>query len=252
MPDELGNFQTTGDSWQERAEKYEGLSAVYAPGDLIRSRWISLITETCLQKATQQLQPGNAVLDFGCGIGQHTKILSLYSGHALGVDITSGMLTRARTTYDQSPINFAQIDGVLLPLRNESIDLIWISTVLRYSLLVPNPKQKDIVKEFSRVLKPGGVVLNFEMYVDLPSKVFSKDFLELGFYLRSAKVVHVQWSKFDRIATGKFRTIFLRRWWAKTCVNWNRMVTREDQLNGKLRDYLFLYQKDTNLGLPEK
>jgi SAM-dependent methyltransferase len=243
MPDELNNFQTTGPSWQERAEKNEGVSAVYSPNDLARSQWISLLAGSCLQAAIQRIKPGDTALDFGCGIGQHTHTLSLHAARTLGVDITPGMLSRARSKFSGQAIEFAQIDGIYLPLSNETINLIWVCDVLRYSLLVPNPKHKDIVAEFLRVLKPGGLVFSYEMYVDQPSVTFSKDFEDSGFHLISNKVVHIQWSKFDRLATGKFRPIFLQKWWADVCVGLTQITTREERLDNRLRDYLFIYQK---------
>jgi ubiquinone/menaquinone biosynthesis C-methylase UbiE len=243
MVDELENFQTTGQTWQERAENNEGLLAVYSPNDLIRSQWISLVSGSCLEAAIHRIKPSDTVLDFGCGIGQHTKTLSLYATHTLGVDITLGMLNRARSTYIGQPIEFTQIDGINLPVKNETIDLIWVCDVLRYSLLVPNPKHRDIVLEFLRVLKPGGLVFSYEMYVNQPSTIFSKDFLDSGFHLISKKVVHVQWSRLGRLATGRLRTIFLQKWWANVCVGLTKISVREERLDKRLRDYLFIYQK---------
>jgi ubiquinone/menaquinone biosynthesis C-methylase UbiE len=247
MPDELENFQTAGPSWQERAEKYEGLNAVYSPNNREQSKWLFLISSGCLQYALRRVQLGNTVVDFGCGIGNHTKIICLRAGKTIGFDITRGMIQRAQASYGHLPIWFEQIDGVHLPIEDNSVDLIWVSAVLRYSLLVLNPKHHEIVDEFSRVLKPGGWVYNFEMYVDQPSTIFSKDFINGGFSLLSIPIVHVYRSIFDKIAMGRFRGLFLRKWWADFSILWSQSAVKEERLNkSKLRDYFFEYRKPTD------
>ncbi len=244
MPDELENFQTTGPSWQERAEKYEGLNAVYSPNNIEQSKWLFLISSGCLQYALRRVQLSDTVVDFGCGIGNHTQAIYLRAGKAIGFDITRGMIQRAQANYGHLPILFEQIDGVHLPIEDNSVDMIWVSAVLRYSLLVPNPKHLQIVNEFSRILKPGGWVYNFEMYVDQPSTIFSKDFLNCGFSLLSIPIVHVYRSIFDKIALGRFHGVFLRKWWAGFSILWSRSTVKEVQLErSRLRDYFFEYQK---------
>jgi ubiquinone/menaquinone biosynthesis C-methylase UbiE len=243
MPDELENFQTTGLSWQERAEQAEGVAAVYSPNNLFRSQWISLVNSVNLQSATRKTKDADTVLDFGCGIGHLTYLMSLPAGNTIGVDITPAMLKRAQHTYNNSSILFGQIDGIHLPLQSGSLNMVWVCGVLRYSLLVPQPRHREIVNEFFRVLKPGGRVYNLEMYVCQPSRIFSKDFLEGGFQLISAPVVHVHKSIFDRIAVGKYRRIFLQKWWARISVWQTQKMIREDQLHEEFRDYFFEYKK---------
>lgn len=243
MPDELENFQTSGESWQERAEKYEGVKAIYSPKSFRISQWLALLSSGCLYKTVQRLEPACTVLDFGCGIGHHTKLLALHSEYAIGFDITAGMLQRARSEYKELPILFGQIDGVHLPLETNSIDFIWICGVLRYSLNVPQPKHKEIVTEFHRVLKPGGYICNYEMYVNQPSSDFSRDFLDMGFSLRSVSVVNLYRSKFEKAAIGKFHSFFLRQWWANISEWATRITVKEKQLNKEMRDYFFIYQR---------
>jgi ubiquinone/menaquinone biosynthesis C-methylase UbiE len=241
MPDEIGNFQTAGLSWQERAEKYNDISAVYS-SDLNKSRWLSNIYSACLSTIIRRTKKGYTALDFGCGIGHLTRQLSSFAERTFGVDITSEMLRRAQDANRNSSILFGQIDGIYLPFENNSIDLIWVSGVLRYSLLVPQPKHREIVKEFFRVLKPGGWVYNLEMYVDQSSSVFSRDFLENGFFMKYVSVVHVRNSVFDNIALGYHR-ILLRRWWASLSIWWTQNFASEENLGLRIRDYLFNYQK---------
>jgi ubiquinone/menaquinone biosynthesis C-methylase UbiE len=243
MPNELENFQTSGPSWQERAEKYDDISAVYAPGDERVSNWFSLLTSCCLNIALKKINKKSAVVDFGCGIGHHTHIIYKKAGLTMGFDITSGMVDRAKNIYRDLPIRFETIDGIHLPVQENSVDLIWVCGVLRYSLLVPNPKHKLIIDEFYRVLKPGGYINNYEMYVDLPSEVFSKDFVDRGFRLLSVSLVHKRGSGFDKMALGKYQYYFLRSWWAQLSIIWTSLFRPNKDLGKRIRDYFFVYQK---------
>ena len=89
-----------------------------------------MLSTSSLYQAVRYLKPEGAVMDFGCGIGQHTQQLALHSRSTVGFDITNGMLQQARTTYDKSPILFGQIDGIHLPLESNSLDFIWVCGVL--------------------------------------------------------------------------------------------------------------------------
>jgi len=243
MPDELENFQTTGPSWQERAEKFNDLSAVYAPGNSETSKWLSLLSTSCLEIALQKVNNNSVVVDFGCGIGYQTRRIHDRVGTVMGFDVTSRMIDRSIDSYGQLPIRFEKIDGVHLPVPDNSVDLIWVSGVLRYSLLVSDPRHSEIVQDFYRALKPGGRVYNFEMYVDLPSDIFSKDFLNYGFQLLAVSVVHVYKTWLDRLATKKYKRLFLRKWFAKLSIEWTRRNIDEHMLQKELRDYLFEYRK---------
>jgi SAM-dependent methyltransferase len=137
----------------------------------------------------------------------------------------------------------ARIDGVRLPLATGSVDLIWVCGVLRYSLLVEEPRHAEIVAEFDRVLRPGGFVCNVELYVDRPAAVFERDFAAHGFEVHDRRPVHVHRSRFEALALGRLRALFLRRWWARLAVAWTRRNVAEAELGRAIRDYGFVYRK---------
>src|SRR6266852_9891273 len=99
------------------------------------------------------------------------------------------MLRQARRFGVPSRTLLLRTDGVIIPARANSIDLIWCCTVLRYSLLVPNPVYADIAREMYRVVKPGGLVINLEMYVDNPPQTFTHDFEQAGFVTKDVRVL---------------------------------------------------------------
>jgi SAM-dependent methyltransferase len=243
VPDELPGFQTEGLSWQERAEQCGGDCAVYAPDDPRLSRWLALVHGECLREALNLLRPDAVVVDFGCGTGEKTAVLAARAGQVVALDITPGMLQRARDRCAGLNVLVGRIDGVHLPLHDASIDVVWISSVLRYSLLVPEPRHREIVDELHRVLRPGGYVCNVEMYVREGASTFAADFRARGFEILEQRPVHVFRSRPDRLALGRWHRVFLRRFWARLSVAWTRRRMTEDQLGRSLRDYFFIYRR---------
>lgn len=242
MTDIKSRFQTTGMSWSERALSCEGVTAVYAPNDPIRSQWLAQIYSVCLNFCLKYAHQRSVALDFGCGIGHHTQELTRHFSFVIGSDITPEMLKRAKSISPTIP--FIQIDGFRLPFKDQSVDFIWICAVLRYSLLISDPYHHLIVRELFRILKPGGYVCNLEMYVREPSHIFSHDFLISGFHLKSLTIANVQFSFTNKLATRRLHPLFSRRWWAFLSFHAHRLFVKERFLKPKrLRDYLFIYQK---------
>ncbi len=104
---------------------------------------------------------GKDVLDFGCG-GGHLSFLFASKGLArsiTGVDIDVEALERAKSTLNSKPqyagrIRFIEgsVDG--LPLDDASIDLITAFDCLEHVM-----EPAAILKDWERVLRPGGRVL---------------------------------------------------------------------------------------------
>jgi SAM-dependent methyltransferase len=95
------------------------------------------------------------ILDFGCGLGRHTRFLSNVTGQpVLGVDVDAAALERARTRYGDRLTVFQRIEpGSRLPFPAGSFRLIHCYDVLEH---VPDPL--ELLREFRRVLKAGGTL----------------------------------------------------------------------------------------------
>ena len=107
--------------------------------------------------AISSLQPGEVVLDLGCGAGLDVLLAAQKvgpTGRAIGIDMTDDMLDRARANAEKAglsnvELHFAEIES--LPLEDNSVDCVNSNCVLN---LVPD---KSIAfAEIFRVLKPGG------------------------------------------------------------------------------------------------
>lgn len=97
-------------------------------------------------------------LDYGCGVGRLSRALATRFQRVVGVDISDTMLTEARSANVRfSNVQFVRNDGKALPdIANRSVDFIYSNIVLQHS---PKEVQQSLIKEFCRVLRPGGVLV---------------------------------------------------------------------------------------------
>jgi ubiquinone/menaquinone biosynthesis C-methylase UbiE len=103
---------------------------------------------------TLRLQPGDLVVDVGCGPGQFTVQFAeavAPTGLAVGVDFSVAMLERARTANAHPRAAYLRGDAHHLPFPDGSVDAINCYAAL---YLIPDPWR--VVEEMIRVLKPGG------------------------------------------------------------------------------------------------
>lgn len=99
------------------------------------------------------------ILDVGTGTGYFAVLLA-GRGHRLqGIDLTPAMLEEAAALAAERDLRivFRQMDAQDLSYEKESFDVV-ISRNLTWTL--PNPE--EAYKEWFRVLRPGGVLLNFD------------------------------------------------------------------------------------------
>ena len=97
------------------------------------------------------------VIDLGCGAGTDLLIAAQMvgsGGRAIGIDMTSSMVKRARESATEMGLANVEVhEGLIeqLPLADESVDVVISNGVID---LVPD---KDAVfSEIRRVLRPGG------------------------------------------------------------------------------------------------
>jgi ubiquinone/menaquinone biosynthesis C-methylase UbiE len=104
------------------------------------------------------LQPDMRLLDAGCGTGSITLGLAPGdgSGEAIGTDISPDAVASASATASslgRRDLCFVTGDVTALPFADESFDAVFCSAVLQH---LPDPL--GALREFRRVLRPGGVI----------------------------------------------------------------------------------------------
>ena len=103
------------------------------------------------------IQPGETVVDIGCGAGMDLLLAGRRvgpDGHAIGVDMTDNMLDRARNSTTAAGLKQVEVrkgDAIALPIADAAADVVISNGVLN---LVP---EKELAfAEIVRILKPGG------------------------------------------------------------------------------------------------
>ena len=111
--------------------------------------------------AMADLKPGQVVLDLGSGGGFDVFIAAKKlgpNGRAIGVDMTSEMLKKARASIPKftektglTNVEFRLGEIEHLPVADTSVDVVISNCVINLS-----PDKEQVWREIARVLKPGG------------------------------------------------------------------------------------------------
>lgn len=93
---------------------------------------------------------GQRVLEVGCGTGLILERLARVAEHAEGVDLSPGMLQKAK----QRGLNVREASATELPYENERFSLVCSFKVLAHVEAI-----QSAMSEMARVLTPGGTIL---------------------------------------------------------------------------------------------
>lgn len=133
---------------QKTREDYDKIA-----GDFSRTRaylWDDL------RRFASYVKEGDRVLDFGCGNGRLSELFSGFENICyVGVDQSDKLIDLARAKYPTG--EFLNVKSLRLPFPDASFDSIFSVAVLHH---IPSARKRDeLLTEFFRVLKPGGVLV---------------------------------------------------------------------------------------------
>lgn len=97
-------------------------------------------------------------LDFGCAVGRLTQALADHFQEVVGVDIAASMVEGARkfNTHGDRVTYLTNTAPDLALFETESFDFVYSNKVLQH---IPPQNQLRYMREFVRVLRPGGVAV---------------------------------------------------------------------------------------------
>jgi SAM-dependent methyltransferase len=121
-------------------------------------------------------------LDFGCGVGRLTRALATRYAEVVGVDISSSMIEQARQLHaNLANVRFVEnVQPRLDFLADASVDLVYSVITLHH---IPAALQRGYVREFLRVLAPGGMAV-FQI-----ASGYARDWRGLGYRLLPNRVL---------------------------------------------------------------
>jgi SAM-dependent methyltransferase len=155
MPDRTDNewLDRARELWNERAPNWDQLSeanrvAPDRPADLAR------VIEAL------NLKPGDRLLDAGCGTGQFATAYALAGLAVTGIDLSPEMIRRATEHGRELGVDVTWHVGSVdaIPAADGAFDAVHARVVLHFT-----PSPADALREFRRVLKPGG-----RLFVSVP------------------------------------------------------------------------------------
>lgn len=142
-------FHTINDPWAHHLRK------PFSKSDEARSILAGLASVLHLVG----LQPGHHVVDFGCGTGWLSAALSMLQCRVTGIDISQRALDIAQAAVADHPylrkqqIAFRRLEGASIPVETSTVDRI-----ICFDSFHHVADQEFYLREFFRILRPGGVV----------------------------------------------------------------------------------------------
>jgi len=133
---------------------YDKVSAEYAK-QFIDELENKPLDRLLLKRFAQSMQGStDPICDIGCGPGETTRYLRDHGvENIFGMDLSAGMVAQAR--HFNPDIEFRQGDMAALDAEDDS----WAGIVAFYSIIhIPREDMVSVLREFKRVLKPGGLL----------------------------------------------------------------------------------------------
>jgi ubiquinone/menaquinone biosynthesis C-methylase UbiE len=140
-------------------EYWNGRSICFA--DLRRAELLSNKYERWQEEIKRHLpnQMGLKILDVGCGCGFFSVLLTKLGHQVIGIDLSSTMIEQGKSITNDLKIDtkLLVMDAEALEFDSESFDVV-IARNVTWNL----PHPKVAYKEWLRVLKKGGCLLNYD------------------------------------------------------------------------------------------
>lgn len=123
------------------------------------------------------VQPGDKVVDIGCGSGQFCLLLNKFTpvGSLYGIEITERLISNAKTLFASEagakPHAFEVYNGTDFPARVGEGNLVYLIDVLHH---VPKPLQEKFIYNLYAAMAPGAKLILKDINRASPLVIFNK------------------------------------------------------------------------------
>ena len=168
---------------EEKADGGWDVDEFFGTGEIEMATVMGYLSEVgCLPEAE------GAALDFGCGVGRLTQAMARRFAASVGVDISEEMIRRAETLNQYAHCTYLTSVAERMQFADESFAFVYSNIVLQH---MPRRFAVGYLREFVRVLEPGGVLVfgvqDSFAASDLTSRIArARDILRLGTRLKAA------------------------------------------------------------------
>lgn len=170
------------DQLERTRRYYDAFAASYEDHRDGRSRYHDLLDDLEIELALPYVRD-HEVLEVGCGTGLILRRLQQHASRAVGVDLSPGMLERARAR----GLEVREGSATALPFADASFDV-----AVSFKTLAHVPDLPRALAEMARVVRPGGVLIA-ELYNPNSVRRWAKEWLPAG-----------------RVAEGTERDVYVR------------------------------------------